>query len=347
MSLDLPADEEIRRLQSIDADTDRTMALIEELIGMGTRRFQFSGSGEPFLHNNAMEFMGLAKHAGSTCLVNTNGTLLDRATIDALLKMRFDDLQITTMAGTPEMYLRIHPGCKDTVFDTLRGNLFYLAERKSALRIKPPTVTLCYVVVAQNYDGIADFANFADLVKADRVLFRPFFDVEDMTLAGLVPSAEEASHIKEHLTAAKVHLDARGIRHNIGNFLAVFGRKLDTKALYRVIPCYYGWLSVLIDANGAVYPCCRCYSALGDIREMKFRDIWHGQPYRAFRRDAIQINVLKKPVDDCDCYRCANNNANFRTYKLLHPLKGSRLDQVCRAQAIPEYFSSGEIKDES
>ena len=331
MSLELPSEKDIRRLQHIDADTDRTKTLVKDLIRMGTRRFQFSGSGEPFLHKNALEFMSLAKHAGGTCLVNTNGTLLDHSTIDALVAMRFDDLQVTTMSGTAGMYRLTHPGCKDTSFDTLRENLLYLAERKRALGIKQPALSLCYVVVAQNHDGIADFADFANIVQADRTLFRPFFDVEDSNLAGLVPSAKEALHVREQLMEVKGYLDRRGISHNIPNFLAVFERKLDTTALYRAIPCYYGWLSALIDADGSVYPCCRCHSPLGDIREMKFEDIWHGRSYQTFRKKAIHINLRGTLVENCDCYRCANNNANFRTYRLLHPFSGSRLDQVWAA----------------
>ena len=50
---------------------------------MGKRRFVFTGSGEPFLHQNALQFKDLISHAGCSFAFNTNGTLLDREIIDA------------------------------------------------------------------------------------------------------------------------------------------------------------------------------------------------------------------------------------------------------------------------
>ena len=68
---------------------------------MGTYRFEFIGAGEPFLHPNALEFMGRAKHAGSTCMVNTSGYVFDKEKMDALLKMGFDMItQINSTSGS-------------------------------------------------------------------------------------------------------------------------------------------------------------------------------------------------------------------------------------------------------
>ena len=75
---------------------------------MGVQQFLFTGIGETFMHKNAVEFMRYAKRAGSSCIANTNGTLLAQKIIDELIEMGFDELRVTTMAGTRDVYLRTH-----------------------------------------------------------------------------------------------------------------------------------------------------------------------------------------------------------------------------------------------
>jgi MoaA/NifB/PqqE/SkfB family radical SAM enzyme len=322
-SEELPDKEYLRGLQRLDVDSDLTRKLIDELTAMGTQKYIFSGSGEPFLHKNALEFMGRAKRAGSICTVYTNGTLLDRSIIDELLRMRFDELRITTLAGTRNMYLKTHSGVKDKTFDNLRDNLVYLAERKAEMGVKRPEVTLIFIAITQNCSGIFQFAEFAELVKAERVVFRPVDTAEDPRLKKfLVPTAEQAASVREQLVEVKAYLESRGVANNIEYFLKVFREKLDTTALYRVIPCYYGWLAAWIDVGGQVYPCCRCYEPRGNVYEKEFHEIWNGNAYRKFRKEGQMINKRKTPVSRCNCNSCTHYTANTRVYKAFHPLKG-------------------------
>ena len=333
MNTTLPGDEYLKSLQRLDADSDRINALIDELLRMGTRRFQFGGYGEPFLHKNALEFMYRAKHAGSTCLVNTNGTLIDHETIDELIKMEFNELRITTLAGTRETYVRTHPGVADGTFDNLRENLMYLAERKATLGVRYPKVTLACIVIAQNCDDLFNFAEFAGLIQADSVLYRPVDDIEDEGLSRLVPTKNQAASVREQLIEIEVYLESKRIVHNIDKFLRVFREQLDTTELYSIIPCYYGWLSVMIQTDGKVYPCCRCYAPLGNVYEKEFHEIWYGNAYRSFRKQALNINKRKESVKSCDCNSCVNHTANLRVYQLLHPLKGrsTTIKRLCPA----------------
>lgn len=328
-----PSLESLRDLQKRDADTDRTNSLIDDLIAMGTYRFEFIGNGEPFLHANAIEFMARAKHAESTCLVNTSGYVFDKEKMDALLKMGFDVLRITTMAGTREMYIRTHPRVKETTFDDLQDNLLYLAERKKALGLKHPEVELICVIISENIEGLMDFARFAVRMNADRLQYRAYDDVKDPGLAKLVPSKEQAAAAREQLTEIKTYLESHGVKHNIDHFLKIWERKLDTTSLYSVIPCYYGWAAVRIMANGEVYPCCRCYDSLGNVSDTAFRDIWFGEAYRKFRNSAHRINKQNMELRGCDCHNCSNHAANVRIYRALHPIKGrsKRLRQLTPA----------------
>lgn len=305
-----------------DADFEKTNSLIETLLSLGTQDFVFSGNGEPFLHKNILDFTERVKRAGKTCTANTNGTILDHATIDRLITLRFDELRITTMAGTREQYEITHPDVSSTTFDRLRDNLFYLAEQKKGLRTDKPVVTLISVIISKNSETLMDFSQFAHAVRAERVLFRPFDDYNSEDFAKLVPTAQQVASIQKQLMAITDYFDSRKIVHNIGNFLNVFRKKLNTADLYHHIPCYYGWLSARIEVDGSVYPCCRCYIPLGNIYEKEFADIWKGQTYQRFRKTALHINKNKTPVDGCYCNTCVHHTANLRVHRILHPCEG-------------------------
>ena len=319
-----PSDNGYGPSPKFDADTEKTRSLLKELLDAGTCQVLFSGRGEPFLHRNVLDLMGYAKRGGALCLINTNGTLLDPATINELLKMGFDELRITVMGGSREVYMRTHPGIGPETFDSLKENLLYLAGQKAARRVRKPKVTLVFIVVAQNHEGLFEFAEFAAGVSADRILYRPVDDLEDKGLSKLVLAREQSLHVRKQLVEVESYLEDKGISHNIKNFLRVFQQQIDTTELYRIIPCYYGWLSTMIEVDGTIYACCRCSQPLGNIYKEWFNKIWYGPSYERFRKSALHINARKSPVTGCDCNSCVNHEANSRAYQMLHPVK-SRL----------------------
>jgi radical SAM protein with 4Fe4S-binding SPASM domain len=316
-----PDKKEMKSLLKVEADSDRIKTVISQILRMGTRNFQLGGNGEPFFYKNVLEIIGILKAVGCYCSTNTNGTLLDRETLDDLIKMRFDDLRVTTMAGKADVYERTHPGISNKVFPNIKQNLLYLAERKAALGVQHPKITLCFIVIRQNFDNVYGFAEFAAEVGAERVLYRPVDDVEEPGLRNLIPTQQQASSIKEQLKEVEPYLASKGVSHNIGYFRKVFRNKLDTTALHRLIPCYYGWLAAVIDLDGTVYPCCRCYKSFGNVYEKSFSDIWHGESYRKFRKEALGINTTKTTLSCCDCSNCVHHTANLRVFKTLHPIK--------------------------
>jgi MoaA/NifB/PqqE/SkfB family radical SAM enzyme len=169
----------------MDTDSGRIRTVIEELLNMGTRSWQIGGNGEPFFYRETMELAGILKRSGSHCLANTNGTLINVAMADELIKMEFDELRITTMAGTPDVYVRTHPGTREEMFYKLKDILLYMADQKMSLNVKRPEITLVFIVIAQNVDNLFEFAEFAAHVMADHVLYRPVYDIGDPGLANI------------------------------------------------------------------------------------------------------------------------------------------------------------------
>jgi len=307
--------------QKREANPERILTVIKDLAAMGTQRFQFGGNGEPFFHDYLMDFLEAAKNEKGYCVINTNGTLLSKQKIDRLIDLEVDNLRITTMAGTAHSFVSTHPGCSESVFEKMSENLLYLAEQKKNLKKSYPKITLVCVIIGPNSDSLLEFAKFAIKIKASSVVFHLFNDVEDPDFAVLIPTPDQAKTARKQLNESRILLDSLGIKHNINNALRVFHQKLDTRDLYRVIPCYLGWLVIRIDLDGNVYPCCRCYEALGNANDQNIMDIWNSEAYREWRKTAYKINQKKTSIENCACHTCVHHNLNTRIFKIFHPFK--------------------------
>lgn len=77
----------------------------------------------------------------------------------------------------------------------------------------------------------------------------------------------------------------------------------------QVIPCYAGWASAQIYADGSVWPCCIRADNLGNLREYNydFREIWFGK----------QIESVRRSISAKECY-CPLANASYTN--MLHDL---------------------------
>jgi len=319
----MPDAESLKQMMSLHADSDRLISCIDELLSMGTRRFQFGNTGEPFLHTNIIEIIEHLKKNGSYCIANSNGTLLHKDLVNELIRLKFDDLRITTMAGSADTYVATHPGTDKKTFENLTQILFFLQERKKQLRLKKPHLTLVFIIIRQNFDDIMKFAEFAIKVGANSVLFRPVEYFGDESLEkNLAMDHKQVLLSKKLLAESRKLLDLHGIAHNIERFYTAFSGSLATSKFYKKIPCYFGWLTSHIELDGHVYPCARSHISLGNIFQSSFKEIWNGPKYTAFRESAISMPRRGKVVSGCDCSHCTNYASNVRAYKLLHPVKG-------------------------
>lgn len=311
--------------QPRDADLSFIHPLIDELSGMGTRRFSFSGHGEPFLHKDLFAMLDRVKSTRGSCTICTNGTRLNKSTIDDLIKTKADDLRISTLAGTKAVYSDTHPGIPDRTFDDITTALHYLAERKQTLGIDYPRVRLICVVFKTNQDHLVDFAKFAANVQADSVLYTPMNAYGFKGLSVLVPAREDYGKIDKQLDEVKTFLRPRGIGTNADGFRLLYKKEINAIDPYTIIPCYYGWLGVRFDTSGDVYSCCRATKPFGNAADEGFSEIWNSAFYAQFRKEAFQINQRKTPVEGCLCASCPHRTANMEVYKKLHPLKRRRL----------------------
>jgi hypothetical protein len=60
---------------------------------------------------------------------------------------------------------------------------------------------------------------------------------------------------------------------------------------------------------------------LANSYEQDLHEIWYGERYREFRKEALQINKRGTSVTSCVCNSCPHFTANLRVYSMLHPIR--------------------------
>jgi mycofactocin radical SAM maturase len=148
-----------------ELDLDRCRALIDELARMEVFQVNFGG-GEPFLRDDFLDILRYAHSRGITTCVSTNGTMLDDALVDELLRMAPVYLQVSL------------DGARALTNDGIRGPGTFtriLAGIELLSRRGYPDFSLNMVVTRLNMGEIAEFDRLARHYGAKTRLsrFRP------------------------------------------------------------------------------------------------------------------------------------------------------------------------------
>jgi len=105
-----PGLKDLRELQHVDIDADVARDIVNDLVRIDARRFEFTGNGESFLYPRTLDILSLVKERKGTSLVKTNGTPIDRTVAEELIRLGVDEVCVTTLTGTPECIQRLTTG---------------------------------------------------------------------------------------------------------------------------------------------------------------------------------------------------------------------------------------------
>jgi len=279
--------------------------LLEDLRLLGTRLVEFAGLGEPLLRRDAVSMIRAAKEAGLRALLITNGSLLTPELCEELVDLGVDTVNVSLNAARDETHARIH--------DAPRGDWARIVEMVRYLRRARdrrgdgrPFLSISMVVERENYREILALAEQAVAVGVDHVFFAPLG--VNPASAQLVLTREEDEEARGLVRAADAVLRAAGRRTNAAAFL---DRPVDvywTRDLFSHLPCHIGQLYSRIHGTGEVFPCAAARArGLGNLATMRFRDIWHSEAYRQFRREAVRLPRGGDRVEGCSCWTCGQH----------------------------------------
>lgn len=274
---------------------------IDQLVALGnTRTIKLGGGGEPTMHPEWLEIVHYirARQRYVELDINTNGSLLQPATIEALIRAEVNLLTVSLWAATEKTYQATHPNQPLSAFTRLIDNLRLLVHRRPA---GLPRLFIHNVIMNRNYHELEAMLDLALDIGADEVHFTLVDPVPDKTEELLLDTRQHRElvdcclRLKKRVNQWNDYQDPQtGKRIRITNFNE-FCAKLsqaeveqgvyDRRAL-NTIPCYIGYLYARIMADGRVVPCCKGHRmVMGNINERSFADIWNNRRYRIFRHN--------------------------------------------------------------
>jgi mycofactocin radical SAM maturase len=260
-----------------ELDLEQCRALIDELAEMEVFQVNFGG-GEPFLRDDFLDILRYAHSRGITTCVSTNGTVLDDALVDELLRVAPVYLQVS-----------LDGSCAETN-DSIRGRGTFarvLAAIEMLSERRYPDFSLNMVVTRLNVGEIADFDHLARRYGAKTRLsrFRP-------SGAGC-GTWEEYRLTRGQLVALS---DFLGDHPEILTGDSFFALAPDSRRALGLNMCGAAKMTCAVAPDGGVYPCaflCTPAFLAGNVTAEPFSAIFHSSPvlerFRELEVDSCRV----------------------------------------------------------
>jgi len=236
-----------------------------------------TGIGESFLNKDFLMMLELVKSRGIYIELYDNLFFPSEENIKKLVDLQVDKILISCEAATPELYEEIRPGAS---FEQVKKNLKILFQYKKEKQSIYPKISFHYIVMKNNLNEIPSFIKFVSEISPEPVsiqitrMLHYFPEVHDL----YTEISEEFIQTCEIIASEK--------KVNISWNLDVSNNKPPISHCIE-------WTMPFIFATGHVIPCCatnesnnRNYqkkTAMGNIFETPFKEIWNGSRYRELR----------------------------------------------------------------
>jgi MoaA/NifB/PqqE/SkfB family radical SAM enzyme len=285
-----------------DLSLDEIRQVAAELPRLGARVVVFTG-GEPLVRPEIMEIADIFRREGLTLQLLTSGLALERHA--AAIAARFAAVIVSLDGHTPELYRRI------------RGvdGLAAVSAGVHRLRALAPQISIKArsTLHRLNFRHLPDLVAKAGELGLDQISFLAADVTSDAFNRRSLPQsegpgnrqlllepdevAEFARVVEETIAAQGPALEAgtvapgpQGLRRLVSYYRAQLG-----EGSFPPVDCNAPWMSVLIEADGAVRPCF-FHPPVGNLRQRPLRALL-GREMPAFRR-ALRVQ------SDPTCGRC-------------------------------------------
>ncbi len=287
--------------------------LFHRLVGElpGLRRLTLQGLGEPLLSPYLPEMIATAVRRGITVGFNSNATLLTRRRAAELVASGVDWLHVSLDGAGPATYEAVREGAS---FDTVVANLAGLVREKRAAGSATPWIRVVFVAMRDTVADLPDMVrllagigvdelhvqnlshSFSDTDPAGR-----YDDIRTFTAGQALWTGADA----ERADAAFAEAVRVAAGHGLRLRLPVTGVP-DGTGPPDGRGCTWPWEAAYVTSAGVVQPCCMVMGddrvSLGSLAGQSFAEIWHGAPYREFRR-RLSTGDPPEVCRGCSLYR--------------------------------------------
>ncbi|HEX7482846.1 MAG TPA: radical SAM protein [Candidatus Bathyarchaeia archaeon] len=291
--------------------------LVNELKELGTKVILIGNIEEPFLDKQLMEKIKYTKELNLKCFLITNGSLINQENAEEIVNLKLDYLNVSINAGTPETYPRIHTTETEETFKRIVSMVSLIEKTKENKRTVFPRTRLSMVVCNRNYHEIAKFVKLTQEIGVKNVLIKRFISVTKEIVDELELTPRQEEETKLYFAEALEFARKNNINVDMEWAEWTGAQKNNSE---QNMPCYYGWLFSVIDADGNLYPCCfqdrSPSSAIGNIKKDDFRTLWGSKKYQHFRKHSGKIDDRRQNGYLCNQPSCFFNNK--QVYDSLH-----------------------------
>jgi radical SAM protein with 4Fe4S-binding SPASM domain len=256
------------------------------------RRITLQGLGEPLLSPHLLTMVQDAKARGIAVGFNSNGTLLSSRVAGELVAAGLDWLHVSVDGATARTYEGIRDGGR---FPRVVDNLAGLVKAKRRAGSATPHIRVVCVAMRRNVTELSALVELLAKIGVDELrvqnLSHTFSDtdpagryaaIRDFTAAEALWTGADRDAAEQAFAAARRAADRHGLRLRLPELVPSRPRDAGGPG------CTWPWDATYITSTGVVQPCCMVMGddriALGQLGQQTFPQIWHGAPYRAFRR---------------------------------------------------------------
>jgi radical SAM protein with 4Fe4S-binding SPASM domain len=232
----------------------------------------FYFQGEPYLNPDFLEMVKYASDKKIYTATSTNAHYLTDENAKRTVESGLDRLIISLDGTTQDVYQQYRIG--GNIEKVLQGAK-NIVKWKKELNSKTPYIFFQFLVVKPNEHQIEEVKKLAKEIGVDDVKFKTaqIYDFENGN--PLIPTIDKYS---------------RYALQNDGTY------KIKNKLANH---CWKLQHSCVITWDGLVVPCCFDKDAthqLGDLKNKSFKEIWHNEQYKNFRK---QMTISRKNIDIC------------------------------------------------
>lgn len=291
---------------------ERWMKLIEEIGGMEVNRVLISGGGEPLARTDVtLDMMEKIKDYNCEGRLITNGVQMDEQICQRIIDMEWDSIIFSVDGPNAKIHDKLRG--RDGAFEKTIENIELLQRLKGDHK---PEVEINFVLTRKNYKTLPEMIILCKDLNIKHINFEPLtlnneFDKKlklkkserKIFVNKIIPAAKSESNknISTNLRdLEKIKIEKAG---EMGDEIKKNVNDEHTNSLLDA-PCYEPWLWPKIEANGDVWPCSTCPTD-ENVREKSFRDIWHGDKFKEFRKNILRGNLFES------CHNCVTSHVEI------------------------------------
>jgi radical SAM protein with 4Fe4S-binding SPASM domain len=228
--------------------------------------------GEPYLNPQLFEFVRYARKNKIYTATSTNGHYLTNENAKKTIESGLNRLIISLDGIGQEEYSTYRVGGRyDRVIEGIKNMVRWKRELKSST----PHIIVQFIVFRSNEHQLDQVKKFCKEWGVDELQFKTAQINDYKNGSPLIPTLDLYSRYR------KLSDGTYELKNSLPN------------------RCYRMWSSSVITWDGLTVPCCFDKDAdyrMGDLKEIPFKDIWHGKLFNDFR---TKVFTNRKQTDIC------------------------------------------------